>query len=298
MSTKMIIRSYLDCKICNKILRKPITLPCSCTVCYEHVNENKSGTFNCLSCNENIQTPMHGFKINKILDDIIVNELYLTDEERNLKRELCEASIKLRQLAEECEQKKSEFKELKFEHVDALKQKVHLRREILKKEIDHVADEIVEDIERNIKAFVRSSLESVESATDCEDFAEIFRSQQLDIDKLMSLHAEKQQRIEALQTALAQFDLAKQDIDTGTFKAAAFKFERVYFGLLRASTCGNLQNMLAFSWNDTHLFYADLRKQVRVIQKKNSKCQFICMCVNISITNDNVMHYNSKISKY
>ena len=58
------------CDECKLILENPVTLPCSHTLCHQHL-ENFNDNFTCSQCNDEHQIPKNGFAINKKMINII-----------------------------------------------------------------------------------------------------------------------------------------------------------------------------------------------------------------------------------
>ena len=80
-------KSELICDICKFILKDPVSLPCSHTVCFEHLRDGtvKNGSIRCLKCEKDFYVPRNGFEANSALANLLANESHLSDEEKSIK---------------------------------------------------------------------------------------------------------------------------------------------------------------------------------------------------------------------
>ena len=112
-----------NCYLCHKILDQPILLPlcpCELNVCKEHLVggggsgfKKKRSSFECIKCNFLYELPLSfGLEENKTLKDSIEHFAYMTEEEKELKKDVD-------RLFEEIENIISEFK-LKIEEMEMM----------------------------------------------------------------------------------------------------------------------------------------------------------------------------------
>ena len=81
----------VTCQMCNLVLEYTVTLPCGCWICNQHVTDQLVANKNAIesiSCNKTHQIPLEGFIVNKMANKLIEQELFLTDDEKLLKKSM------------------------------------------------------------------------------------------------------------------------------------------------------------------------------------------------------------------
>jgi hypothetical protein len=97
------------------------------------------------------------FKSNKIVQNLITKEIYLSDKEKNLKKSL-ETKLKLfYDLVEQLEQNINVAQMENHNHFQEIRHKLDLQREELKKKIDKIYLEMIDQTQRARKGFCLSS---------------------------------------------------------------------------------------------------------------------------------------------
>lgn len=138
------ISKALKCAECRQIIQSPVILPCGLSVCKHHT-ESKSKFF-CMSCADEHTTPANGcFPSNKALEEMIAAEIQELDlgKEHKLALDLCN---KLNETIEKLSNAYENPELYIHEKMSTLKNKVDLKRELLKLEIDAMADKMIEKI--------------------------------------------------------------------------------------------------------------------------------------------------------
>lgn len=138
----------LECIICNQTLKQPVLLPCGHTVCKIHEIERKekNSDIYCCECDESHEIPSKGFPVVRAMEDLLKRKFQNIDlgEEHvkasNAFKELGEFLKKMQQIKQNPE---LEINEIVWE----LKNKVDLRREISKKQIDDEAQAIIDELD-------------------------------------------------------------------------------------------------------------------------------------------------------
>ena len=141
----MNIKERLTCKCCNEIFINPITLVCGDSICKHHIDElvssNTSEKFKCPLCDkENLN---HDLEANKLIQELI--EIRLHEFKINPSYEAIFNSFKM-----EIKNFETILKDLEnyiFTEISELKRLVDLDREILKNEIDKLADDSIKQLE-------------------------------------------------------------------------------------------------------------------------------------------------------
>ncbi len=61
--------SFFNCRLCQKVLEDPISLPCGESVCKAHTDAISQDR--CLFCTENHIAPQNGFPSNKFVKNLL-----------------------------------------------------------------------------------------------------------------------------------------------------------------------------------------------------------------------------------
>ena len=110
-----LIKDKFKCITCDLIFEKPVFLPCFNTICEKHSNDFI--TKPCTFCKQIHLVPKEGgFKVNDILNDIILNDGHLLPKEREVKCELENANKDLNDLIERYENKESALEVFSYDH--------------------------------------------------------------------------------------------------------------------------------------------------------------------------------------
>ena len=132
---------------CNKYFKEPVILPCGLSICKEHIDDlvkSKKKKFKCSFCNKD-HLSSQNYQLNVSLNDIMNWE----------KSYLNQNQIEIRKLLRNFEQTLNELSKINndpadylYEYVNEQKRRVELQREELKLEIDKIAQELIEKIDK------------------------------------------------------------------------------------------------------------------------------------------------------
>jgi hypothetical protein len=128
----MHLKFYLTCSLCNKILHKPILLPCGDTICHEHLSEKKFTKANriaCKICKQEFDVKNGDFKSNNLVAKQIEDEIHLTDSKKHLKHQIEDTRRVVLELSEQLHEAKLTHDLKCFEHFQELRRLVDLHRE-------------------------------------------------------------------------------------------------------------------------------------------------------------------------
>ena len=150
----MNFKKACTCNLCQMILDDPISLPCKCLICSRHLVEKSlllsNKQIKCVSCNQTHKITRDSFRTCKATkklieqtNDLIKNEMYLSDVEKQLKNSL---QTEFLQFKSKFETNLNELKTKSQEHFSKIRDKVDLRREQLKKLIDDAASKITQTL--------------------------------------------------------------------------------------------------------------------------------------------------------
>jgi hypothetical protein len=160
----MNLKLDFECSCCNKILKNPIQLPCLCdTICAEHLKDSnvlKEKSIKCNRCQEVFPLNESEFKSNRIVQNLLAKEIYLSGGEKKLKKSL-ETRLKLfYNLAEQLEQDENVAQMESHNHFQEIRRKLDLQREELKEKIDKIYFEMIDETKEKENSYA-SRLESL-----------------------------------------------------------------------------------------------------------------------------------------
>ena len=148
----MNIKENLTCKYCNQFYNEPITLSCCGeSMCKQHINEllsiDNSNTFLCPFCNE--QNLNQNFTVSKIIQNFLDIEAHKFTIEAKYERVFTHFKTEIRNF----ETILNEPENFIYEEINELKRQVDLDREKTKSEIDRLADDLIQQLEKFEKQF-------------------------------------------------------------------------------------------------------------------------------------------------
>ena len=208
----MNIKDQLTCKLCYQIYKNPISLPCGCNTCKQHVEEaisnSSSNKFMCPLCD--VENFKQTFNINRVIENMVEKELHKfeIDSEHKLilssfKKEIANLETLIR-----------DPENVIYEKIGELKLKVDLDREEKKNEIDKLADGLIQQLktfENNFKAGCRTNIDlegynglvelSKKQLDEYEKYLDLFSSKKEERDE-KSKHIEK--LVNKLQLVIAE----------------------------------------------------------------------------------------------
>ena len=88
------LKSTLTCSYCSKIFKDPIELPCSHHLCKIHLTEKeivKQNRITCAECKQDFKVKDNEFKSNNLVNELLNELVYLSDEEVLLKKQIEES---------------------------------------------------------------------------------------------------------------------------------------------------------------------------------------------------------------
>jgi len=133
-------KSSLTCSFCSKIFQDPIELPCSHSLCKQHLAETnvlKQNKIKCIECKQDFQVKDSELKLNNFLKKLLDDHDYLSDEEFSLKKKIQDSIRQFFQMHEQFTLNRTRidldvhnhFQEIRFqldEHREKLKQKTFI----------------------------------------------------------------------------------------------------------------------------------------------------------------------------
>ena len=219
----MNMKEDLTCKCCNQIYNSPITLNCCGeNICKQHIevliSNNSTKPRLCPLCNEEcLNQNLH---VNKVIQKLVENELHKLEINSKYKKTLDNLKWEIRKI----ESIVKDPKNFIYEEISELKRNVDLDREKLKCEIDDLANDLIQQLEKYEKKFK----EEYKSNIDPGHYNEIIASskkQLSEFEKCLSLFStSKEDRMEkcnksetAIKTIQSKIEETKLKLFANTF---------------------------------------------------------------------------------
>ena len=145
----MILKENFICNICSKFLNDPVYLPCHCYVCNEHML-SKANKIKCLNCNEEFPKSKR-FKSNQLAKQFIDSDSHLNEEQKSTKQSITNMLSQFDFLLEGFKSNQATFEINVSKQFDKIRFKTDLQREELKKKIDEIALEMIDQTKEREK---------------------------------------------------------------------------------------------------------------------------------------------------
>ena len=230
------MKSEMICIVCRRFLKNPVSLPCQCCVCNEHLQGNNSTSFHCQTCDQEFQMPQAGFAINKIAANILAKELHLNDEEKLLKKCATDLIQRLEQLQEEFKSKQSDLERLSYDHFAEIRRNIDIQREELKSKMDEIAIKLI-NMTNQKEAIYKLKVKEVNehpSMISNQTLLDEFRNPDLLVREIKGKLDEQKSKIAEFQAKIAALDSLSQNIKSIEFKAHP-EFRKESFVTLKQS---------------------------------------------------------------
>ena len=133
----------IRCKYCHNTLEIPVDLPCGTTVCQKHI----SSIFVCIGCENNHVIPVSGFVRNQAIEKLIEAlprlDFNNVEEEYTKAMQSCQS---LDSIINDVDLLRRDPQFYIHEAFGQLKQKIDIKRELLKEEIDREAANLLNEM--------------------------------------------------------------------------------------------------------------------------------------------------------
>ena len=143
----MSFKEDVTCILCKLILDEPISLPCGCIICNDHLTDT-AYTFNnqikCVQCDKQHEVLRDGFRSSKTAKKLIEQELYLSPEEKQLKQEI---ETQYKEFKLKFETKLKVYETTRLEYFSKQREAIQIQREKLKTRIDQLSSQLIESID-------------------------------------------------------------------------------------------------------------------------------------------------------
>jgi hypothetical protein len=235
----MSAKSDFQCSHCHKILKTPIILPCICeSICHAHLDELKAASIECSTCKRVFNLSEHEFKINKTLKSLLEKEIFLSDEEKNLKKSLKDSIESFFATFDDLELSKNVTLNESYNHFQEIRRKIDLQREELIDKIDKFALAMIDatsHVERSYKSLIENIM-PVDASSCLDDeiknLNESFRDVNLTIDSIKAMIAKRDAINLDLHSYFDHFDRTKEILSSTNEFLPNLQFDKSSFGML------------------------------------------------------------------
>ena len=232
-------QSALICKICKSTLKKPVFLPCMCTICDEHVKDlftqSNKNHIECQLCFKVSQVPESGLESNILASSLISKYGDKFTHEKKFLTSLDKSMKALEIMRIRHTKKYAELELAIFEHFAALKRDIDLRREQLKLninemdsrclKIDDTANQLIGRVKQRENDFKVKLLQNKMDQSQIESVSveQPFRNPKLIGKSVEHLLNELNEKIADLNGSFAVFTAIEGDLYECTFSINYFR---------------------------------------------------------------------------
>ena len=216
------------CIICERFLKDPVMLPCSDSICGEHVIDG-TGSIKCLLCDKEFDVPQNGFTPDTDIAKELAEEYHLNDEHKTIKRAIQDLIQQLENLQTDAGEKERVMREsTSFDNRQDIISQIDIHRDNLKTRIDDIADQFIAQVKAQNNAY-NEKLKSVISNVDIEQcrkrVANDFRQPTLQIADALRLQVEHEQILKKMQVQINEFDTLAAELGSIEFRATSTEDE-------------------------------------------------------------------------
>ena len=258
----MNLKENFACRICKKIQKHPIYLPCLCaSVCQHHINDllksNIKEVIECFECHDIFDVRNYAFKTNKQLEKLIEMEFYLTEDERHQKQDLNKNSENLFNCYANFKNEYEKFEVTRFDHFQDVRRKIDLRCEDLIRQIQEESNQLIEELKviehsytQTVKETFQSQKVTYNIEKEIENVAEIFQSINLDPSQIKEKANEQAKKLSVLNDEFIKLESFKNDLTKNEFNQNdIFKFGASQFGRLDTKDIRKQREHLSMNLN-------------------------------------------------
>ena len=224
------------CQLCNKILLKPILVPCKCksNICQEHLNSifanNVTETlFECKKCKTKLNLLKEDLKENSQLDRDLEGHNYLSDKIKKLKSQFEAKLAETEKFVENLNEVKiAEYSQKIYDHFYSLRNEIDIKRETVLEqlykndgeqngdkieEINSQSSNLIEQIDLTEKEFrkkfmqeITSFINEIDIDENRKSLYEMLRNTSLSANDMVNKINECETKMKQMQSELAQIE--------------------------------------------------------------------------------------------
>ena len=259
----MDLKKDLICKICEKILNEPITLPCLCAyICNSHVEDlvrKKKTSIKCQFCEKEWCIPKKGFEKSEVVQNFIKKNGHLNKDEIKIKIDMESSLENLETVYQDFKLKLREFALFKYEHYENIRRNIDIRRESLIEKINIISQQMIARVEISEENFIKIDyLKTLEFNYERErkTFEDLFRNPNFNVEILENSKIEQNKKLKEIQDKLDNIYSIKSDLKNFKFESN-FNFDNDLFGYLDLNE--KFQNLITCYFNSRDIYVWDLK---------------------------------------
>jgi hypothetical protein len=240
----MNVKVDFTCLICSKIFKSPFVLPCSDSICEEHLLEPqvlKNNSIKCPSCKETFEVKDNQMiRSNTTVKKLILNERFLNDEEKSKKNYMEHSIENLSQLNEQLQESKSNFELDCYNHFQEIRRQIDIQREELKDKIDKLSLAMIDELKTIEETYANKIKEFQVESYDLEEEKKILNERFRDVNILISsinqLQFKQDEAASRLKLNLSEISQLKTFLIESNHFKPNLPFNRDSFGLLSSKS--------------------------------------------------------------
>jgi hypothetical protein len=240
------LKSMLTCSYCSRIFKYPIELPCTHSICREHLTEDsvrKLDKIKCAVCNEEFIIKENEFKSCHLVKQLLDSKCYLNEEEKSLKQKIEESIRNVHEMCDQFEITKNTFDSDCHNHFQEIRRQIDLHREKLIEKIDNIYMDMIDrtkaceasymkSLNENQKAFFKSFKAPQSVEKDLEDSDITFRNPNILLTTLNEMLQKQEQTLEGIKLKINEFNQIKSNLKAFYSFKPNVAFVEESFGLL------------------------------------------------------------------
>jgi hypothetical protein len=234
------IKHDLACSFCSKIYKNPFLLPCDDALCEEHLKEasvRKNNSITCKTCQIEFEVKDNQMiRPSKVLQMLIENERYLSDEEKCLKKQIEDSLRDFLNLNEQLQDVKNSFDLDCHNHFQEIRRKIDVQREELKDQIDKISLAMIEQTKEMEQKCSKSLIEFKGEIFDFDNeqkiLNETFRDVNLSAESVKKLQSKQNETMASIKSKINEINQLKNVVIKLNDFEANLSFNRDSFGSL------------------------------------------------------------------
>jgi hypothetical protein len=248
-------KSSLTCSYCSKIFKEPIELPCDDYVCEEHLTETnvvKQNKIECATCKKSFEINGETFKSVKPFKRLLDDQVYLSDEEINLKLKIKESLDVFYKIYEEFISNRSKVSLDCKNHFQEVRRQIDLTREKLKENIDVIAMEMIDKTNEFEMSYLKSLNDNIEVSlkmfekknydVELKEIDDKFRNPNLLIESIKEMQLKQKKDVAEIQIELNKMMQANKNLKSSNEFKSDLIFNKELFGTLHLNEYSTIES--------------------------------------------------------